>query len=120
MTSWLAVAASCALVAVAARVVDVLLLSRDETLAGSSVRALELAGLQSGGLLRRRYAFATDAELLSCTPPPPADAVPLFTCGGRWPAVRCDASHSSSRAGFDSSTSWWAIRRQRGRQRRRG
>ena len=80
LTSWLAVAASCALVAVAARVVDVLLLSRDETLAGSSVRALELAaGLQSGGLLRRRYAFATDAELLSRTPPPPADAVPLFT-----------------------------------------
>jgi hypothetical protein len=79
-TSWLAVAASCALVAVAARVVDVLLLSRDETLAGSSIRALELAaGLQSGGLLRHRYAFATDAALLSRTPPPPADAVPFFT-----------------------------------------
>jgi hypothetical protein len=78
--SWAAALVSLLVLAVGTRVCDVLLLSRDDTLAASSVRALELAaGLRTGALLRRRYAFSVDNVALARAPRPPPDALPFFT-----------------------------------------
>ena len=48
------------------RFVDVLLLSRDETLSDNALRALEIGGrLRSGHLLRRRFRFSTRPQTLA-------------------------------------------------------
>ena len=48
------------------RFVDVLLLSRDETLSENALRALEMGGrLRSGQLLRRRFRFSTRPQTLA-------------------------------------------------------
>ena len=69
-----------AVLALGARVYDVLLLSRDEALAASALRGLELArSLRSGALLRQRYTFGTDPHALAAAPAHPEGTLPLFT-----------------------------------------
>ena len=82
--NWLATAGSTTLavgvLALALRVFDVILLSRDEALAASALRGLELASsLRSGTLLRRRYTFGTDPAVLAAAPTHPEGTLPFFT-----------------------------------------
>ena len=69
--------------AIMMRVLDVLLLSRDDVLAASTVRALRISqGLQSGELIRRRWTFETDPASLAserASMPMPDGAIPFFT-----------------------------------------
>lgn len=81
---WAAAGAStllaAAVLALGVRVYDVLLLSRDEALASSTLRGLELArSLRDGQLLRQRYTYGTDPAALASAPPHPAGTLPLFT-----------------------------------------
>ena len=68
---------------VAARVFDVLLISRDERLSESALAALEIAaGTRSGLLLRRTFSFPTRLEgidAMRAAAPAPSGATPLFT-----------------------------------------
>jgi hypothetical protein len=76
----LSVTGVAAILAVSVRAADVVLLSRDEVLASSTLSGLELAaGLKSGQLLRRRYRFSTVPSVLAAAPLPPPDALPFFT-----------------------------------------
>jgi hypothetical protein len=80
LLSYAVLALSCAALV---RVVDVLLLSRDEALAAAAIRAIELGeGLRSGSLLRRTFSFETDEARLkaarAATPRPPG-STPFFT-----------------------------------------
>ena len=84
MESWVLMALSsvgvAAVLAASVRAIDVVLLSRDEVLASSALRGLELAaGLRSGQLLRRRYKFSTVPSVLAAAPAPPSDLLPFFT-----------------------------------------
>ena len=68
--------------AIMMRVFDVLLLSRDDVLAASTLRALRISqGLQSGDLIRRRWSFQTDPAALAAeraSMPMPDGAIPFF------------------------------------------
>ena len=78
--SALTTVADVAALALAARVWDVLLLSRDDALASSTLRGLELArSLKAGTLLRRRYTFGTDPLALADAPLHPQGTLPFFT-----------------------------------------
>ena len=67
-------------IAAAARVWDVLLLSRDDQLAESARRGLDLAsGLSRSELLRFRFPFSTGPQALSAATRPPEGTTPLFT-----------------------------------------
>ena len=69
-------------IAAAARVADVLLLSRDEVLAASALRAARLVrASRSGELLRRTFDFASGAAGIAAAEATPADAgeEPVFT-----------------------------------------
>lgn len=65
------------------RVFDVFLLARDEALAASAIRALEIgSGLRRGRLLRRSWTFHSDPEALAvarAARPTPDGATPFFT-----------------------------------------